>query len=206
MERIERRRRSDGVDAGDIDVIGAPRKVADPVMLAAGCRAIAVCKHKGVGAIAAGEGVDPEAADQDVVSPATRQRIVAPAAIERVGDGLAGQAVVSGAADAVVDVGPRIVVEQIGVEDVALRVVPGSEIGELRGRSDRRRSDGYAGGVVSIGRKYRCRYRPRPCRRCGWKSRRPGRGLRHAVDENICPVVALQEYTVFSLWVLKLAP
>src|SRR5207247_3978841 len=89
---------------------------------------------------------------QDVVAAASGKRIVASAAIERVGDDVAGQAVVTGAADGVFDIGPRIVVEQIGVEDVALRVMPVSEIGELRGRSYRRRAgievDGDVGGVV----------------------------------------------------------
>ena len=100
-------------------------------------------EHRGVIAGTAVEGVVAAAADQPVI---------AVIAVQHIGDRVADQRVVARPADGIVDIGPDIVVVQIGVVDIARCIVAVAEIGQLRGRGARRRAgveiDRHPGGEV----------------------------------------------------------
>ena len=81
--------------------------------------------------------VRAETANDRVVTRSADQRIVAATAVQRIGNHIAGNGVIARATDRIIDIGSCVVIEQIGVVDVPGRIVPVSEIGELRARRDR---------------------------------------------------------------------
>ena len=102
----------------NIDEI-ASGKVGDEVVLTARGRAVAGGKHESVGAAVAGQCIATGAAGQPI------------------GNRVADNGVVAGAADRILDVRMWIATEQIGIADIALRVIAVAEIGKLGLRRDR---------------------------------------------------------------------